>query len=372
MRLLSVRRSWLCLALLAPLPARAQPTPPPATAPAVSATVQVRPSLRYMQGALGPGDSTAIAQRVVPVTATIALPSGLTIGLRTGHTETRGRATSGNAIEPLSGLTDTDVVVGVARPLGRGGLLATLGATVPTGEAATPEQARTAFLLGQPFHGFRTTGVRQGAALSPGLAFAIPLGADIALGLGASHRIRGSFEPPFGTARYDPGDETLLTVGLDARVDDAVLAVDVTAARFGDDVWGEERYEVGRALAAEASWTGALGETPTRFGVRIRRRTDTSPPVETGRRTGLAATVPSEGHVSAAVRLPLQTRAHVDLDVAGRHYAASRAFGSVTLVEVGIAPGASLNEHLALQGRLSLTAGDLAGAEVAIGIAWTP
>ena len=365
MRLLPARRSWLWFALLGSASAQAQPDPPPVT-------VQVQHSLRHMQGAPSPGDSTSITQLVTPVTATVALPAGLTLGLRTGYAETGGRATSGEAVAPLSGLADTDVALGLARPLGRGRVLATLGVTIPTGEAATPEQARTAFLLGQRFHGFRTTGVRQGATVSPSLALALPLGADVALGLGASHRIRGSFEPPFGTASYDPGDETLVTAGLDARLDDAVVALDLTVALYGADVWGEERYEVGRAVTGEASWTGRLGETPARFGARLRRRTGDEPPIEAGRRTGLAATVPSEAHAFGGFRVPLRSRATLDLDVAGRHYAASRAFGRVTLVEVGVAPGASLSEHLALRGRLSVTAGGLVGAELAIGLTWTP
>ena len=365
MPLFSVRRSWLWLTLLAPLSAQAQPDPAPVT-------VQVQPSLRHMQGALAPGDSTSIAQWVVPVTATVALPSGLTLGLRTGFAETGGTARSGASTEPLSGWTDTDVVLGLARPLGRGGLRATLGVTIPTGATATTEQARTAYLLGQPFHGFRTTGVRQGASVAPGLAIALPLRGDVALGLGASHRLRGAFEPPFGSARYDPGDETLVTAGVDARLDDAVLALDLTAALYGADVWGEERYDVGRAVTAEASWTGRVGGSPARVGARLRRRTGGDLPVEAGRRAGLAATVPSEAHAFGTLRLPLRPRATLDLDVAGRHYAASRAFDRVTLVEVGVAPGATLSEHLALRGRLSLTAGDLLGAELAVGVTWTP
>ena len=360
MRLLSARRFWLWAApLLAPLASSAQPTSAPVT-------VRVEHRIRHVEGALGAGDSTSISQWAVPITATVALPSGLTLGLRTGYAESGGSATSGEAVQPLGGPTDTDVAVGLARPLGRGGVL-------PTGEVATREQARTAFLLGQPFHGFRTPGVQQGVTVSPGLAVAIPLGRDVALGLGASHRVRGSFVPPFGAARYDPGDETLLTAGLDVRArGDAVLGLDVTAALYGADTWGSDRYEVGQALFAEASWTGRLGASPARFGVRVRRRTGEEPPVEAGRRAGLAATVPSEAHVSGGLRLPLRPRAHIDLDVGGRHYAASRAFGAITLVEIGVAPGASLNEHLALRGRLGLVAGDLVGAELAVGVTWTP
>jgi hypothetical protein len=76
----------------------------------------------------------------------------------------------------------------------------------------------------------------QGFNVSPAVTWALPVGENLSCGLGASYRDKGSFTPLAFIDDYDPGDEVLLTGGLDWRAGEtAKLSFDLIVTFYGTD-----------------------------------------------------------------------------------------------------------------------------------------
>src|SRR5690606_13491395 len=88
----------------------------------------------------------------------------------------------------------------------------------------------------------------------PGVTYALPLGERLAVGLGVGYQHRTPFRPRAGLDDdYDPGDELLLTGGLDYRLSPATaLSLDLTYAAIGTDTSGDLAYASGDAVAVTA------------------------------------------------------------------------------------------------------------------------
>lgn len=325
-------------------------------------------AVQSVEGDGGFGDSTQIVQASLPISLSLPIASGVGLRVRTGFA-----SSSGDGVETLSGLADTQLALSVSRLLGTGRALFSLGANVPSGRAPSPDQTTTAFLIGQGFYGFRTPSTGRGLSIAPGVSWALPVSPDLAVGAALSYQLRGDFEPRSGAAdRYDPGDEFLLTTGVNYRLAEAsTLGLDVTFIHYGTDVWGDVRYETGDVVSASAQWWGDVAGYAVRLSGLARKRSDTGVDTEAAVQAGLSAAVPFESRAFGAVRVPLGRRATVDVTAQGRYYAESRTFSKKALVDLGVDPSLVLGDDLTLIGHLGITTGDLQGLDAAIGLSWS-
>lgn len=351
------------LTLLAAPPLAAQP--PPGDAPP-RVLLTALPGVHRVGGELAPGDTASITQWAVPVTASVPLASGVDLRVRTGLAASVGDG------ESVGGLVDTEVGLRAVREAGAGRAVVGLGLALPTGRSPSSAEVETAYLAGQGFFGFRAPAFGQGFRVAPSAAWAVPVTPRLAVGVGASYHVRGSFGLPAEAGPYDPGDEALVTVGADLRLQGgSTLGLELTGVRYGDDTWDDVRYEAGGALVLGAEWVGDLARTPVRLGASVRRRSGDTVPTATAEAAGLVAVVPTEIRATGTARFDLGPGAGVEVDLGGRHYAASRRFTAKTLVDLGVSPTVEWTEAVAAVGRVAVTVGDLRGVQAALGVSWT-
>ncbi len=174
------------------------------------------------------GKGNEFSQFSVPVYARLAFGRRLSMALR----GSQATASGGNA-QKLSGVTDTQL----SFFYGAANFIFNLGFNFPSGkgELTYPEFLTTS-QLSLNHYNFQTPSYGQGFNLAPGFTWAWPLSEKFAVGLGASYQYKGEFKPLTLIDNYDPGDEILLTGGLDWRMGEtAKFAVDVIFTLYGKD-----------------------------------------------------------------------------------------------------------------------------------------
>lgn len=314
------------------------------------------------------GDTTRLAQWSFPVSVSVPITRSADLSVRTSYASSHGDG--GEAIRRVS---DTQFAVSYSRPVGAGHAVAGLGANIPGSVASTPEEVATAFLFGQGFYEFRTTVAGSGLGVAPSLAWAVPVTARLAVGAGVSYQYRGAFEPRSNVDDpYNPGDELLLTAGVDYRLGlTSSIALDASYVRYGTDTWGDVRYETGDATMATAQWLGKAGPYEVRLVGQVRRRGDREADPETEALLGLNAVIPAEARVSSHALLHLNRRISVGVMAQSRYYARSEAFSSKKLLDVAVDPSVDLTESLTLVGRIAGTVGSIRGVEAGVGLSWS-
>lgn len=256
--------------------------------------------------------------------------------------------------------------------MGQGSTVASLSVNLPSDAGTlTAEEAATAFLVSQGFYDFRLPSLGQGFNVAPGLTWAFPLSDRLALGVGVAYQYRGAFQPRREVADgYDPGDEVLLTGGLDYRLGEAsAFALDLTYAAYGADAWGAASYRTGNAATVTAQLNTTVRRHDVRLLGRFRAKAASSLPAE-ATAFGADAAIPTHGRALAHVRLALGPRFYLGVLAQGRTYAASDVFGAKALVDGRLMPELKLSSGVTLHGRVSATVGDLNGFEVGGGLTW--
>jgi hypothetical protein len=159
---------------------------------------------------------------------------------------------SGDGLESLSGLGDTQLGVGVQRALGAGLVDLSVTASLPTGQTAlTDEQFATSVILAVDDFAFSLPTFGQGAAVSPGLAIALPMGSGAAVGAGVAYSARSSYTLfDSDTSSYTPANETILTLGLDIGGGAGTFTVEGSYVFYGDDGYRGETFSPGDKAAA--------------------------------------------------------------------------------------------------------------------------
>lgn len=313
-------------------------------------------------------DDVDLAVLSVPFTTSFSLTRALSLGVRASFVSADGADQAS-----YFGYADTQAALSFQQTFGGTSAVASLSVNLPTGvEGATPQEAETAFLIGQAFYGFRLPTLGQGYNVAPGLTIAFPVSSGLAVGVGASYQYRGPFEPSrLSDAEYDPGDEVLLSAGFDARLGAAsTVALDATYVAYSEDTFEGFAYTTGDAFMVTAQWTAGLGGHDVQLLGRARVRGETSIPPETLALLGPDATVPTQGRLLGHARFRFGDRLRFGVRAQGRYYEESEVFSAKTLFDVGVVPEVQVAPGLWLNGRVGGTVGDLQGFDVGAGLAW--
>lgn len=348
------------LVLFIPATGQAQAPVRSLTSQAQPVRLSVQPTYqRYEDG----GES--ISAWSVPVAAVVPLGRHFNVSLRTSVVTAQWRSR-------LSGLDDVRASLGYTRSVGKGSLALTLGVNVPVGKAKlSPEEVETAALLAQNVYDFRVPGLGQGLNVSPSLTYAFPIGEDVAVGLGAAYQYRGSYDPQQNQeASYDPGNEVLLTGGLDVRLaPTATLSGDVTYTFYGNDALdGNAVYEAGDKITSTLQfvWTQEFNEL--RLLARYRSRARSSLPVAGGAGLTEVQAVPDQIRASGRYELHLSDAVSLAGLVRGRLFGETERFSARRVLDLGVAPEFALSSTLDLQPRLIYTLGGFSGVEAGLGL----
>jgi hypothetical protein len=163
--------------------------------------------------------------------------------------------------ESTSGFTDTQVKLSYM--FGSDALVASVAVNLPTGQEKTSQEdfaigasASSAFLL------FPVNSYGTGTSVTPGLAGATTLG-DWNVGLAASVRWSAEYQPfddeDLDEARYKPGVETRIRLGLDRLIGRGRFQVGGTFSTFATDElrgggFGNGSYDPGNRFLADIGY----------------------------------------------------------------------------------------------------------------------
>ena len=318
------------------------------------------------------GDERSLSQFTLPVSAAAEVTPGVTLGLRAVYA-----SVSGDGLEGMSGLGDTQLSVGYRRALGDAVVDLTLASSLPTGQTGlTDAQFATTAALAIDDYAFALPTLGQGAVISPGVAIAIPAGDAVAIGFGAAYSARSSYTLfADDTSAYAPGDETILTAALQTGSGASSFKLEGSYVLYGDDGYRGQTFSPGDKAAATLRLT--LGGRYVRSQIQARYRHVFDGTVGTAERA-VSYLRPSQAQLGLGLGVgPPETE--VMLTAGARYYGSiSDVAGAVTVVEevagvlaeqqvlldLGVAPTIALGPSARLRGQFVYTLGvaEAAGA----------
>jgi|GEM_PF-2699594 len=144
-----------------------------------------------------------------------------------------------------------------------------LKANLPTGKRDFVQADYNALAdLSNPVFRFQVPSFGQGFNLSPSLIIAQPAGEKAVLGLGLSYTYRGSFAPfdDDETLDLNPGDEFLVTAGIDYKLNQAAkLAADFSFGAYTADAYetdgggSQDVFQAGNRIRVNTSYKQYFG-----------------------------------------------------------------------------------------------------------------
>lgn len=194
---------------------------------------------------------------VVP--ATYVLPMGEKVRADLYVAWATGSVEKGGFTYNKSGPTDTRMRLSYqATPWA----IVTVGVNLPTGNSSdTNEEAIVASVLATDMLGFRESTWGTGFGITGGIATARQMG-DWGIGLGASYRQSGEFEPTDGDdLRYQPGNEARIRFGIDRNVGDGgKFTTGVTFLNYAEDqADGKNLFQAGNRIRVDATYAFRSG-----------------------------------------------------------------------------------------------------------------
>ncbi len=173
----------------------------------------------------------------------------------------RGQVEQDGTVFELAGLVDSRVRVSY-RASEWANL--TVALNLPSGNSShDSEEGVVASVLSSDLLGFRETTFGIGLGMTTGIATATRVG-EWGLGLGASYRMQGEFEPVADSAiGYQPGNEMRIRAGVDRAVGESgTLSAGVTWQNFSDDqVDGRNLFQAGARVSADLAYAFRAGST---------------------------------------------------------------------------------------------------------------
>ena len=323
-------------------------------------------------------DDSDISEFSIPLA--LSVPLGRSFGLSLIANQA---SVSGDDLESVSGLSDAQVGFSYYQRVGEGSVVLSLGANLPSGKRElTPDEFETSIFLSQHFYNFRVPGFGQGFNLSPGIVVAFPVSETVVLGVGAAYQLKGGYKPQEGMQDdYTPGNEILLTGGLDVRAGAASnLSADVTITLYDSDTLGDvDVYSSGNKVTATAQWLSYLQANVLRLVARYRSQAKSSRPAVLGAADEDLRTLPSQVWLMGSYRHRLSPAFHLGVLAQARLFGETDAvaaapfgpdfFESKSLFDVGLTPEVALSDNVALRLRALYTLGDFTGFEAGGGLA---
>lgn len=285
-----------------------------------------------------------------------------------------GAAAEGTNSTRVTGMTDVQAAVTYRLDVEDAVLLLSLGANLPSGKRElTNEEFATAFKLSRNLFRFREPSFGQGFNVAPGFMVALPLNDRIAVGGGVSYQLKGAYRPLESFADdYDPGDELLLTAGVDVRLHQTTyLSSDVTYTRYGRDRLGdEEAFGPGDKVVFTTQFQHQWSVHEVWLLGRFRSRAPSEVPVDGMLVEEADKTIPDQfeafGHLSFRFG-PATLRLRGE----GRFFGATPTTDAQRVLGIGLEPAFHLSSSVTIPLRTMYYGGDFTGGELGLGMTLT-
>lgn len=312
-------------------------------------------------------DSLSVSELSFPVSVSVPLGQDLSLGVNASFARV-----TGDGLEDLSGITDTRVSLNWVRRLGEASVVATLGASLPTGkEDLTFREFGTLMLLSQNAFDFTVPGFGQGFGVFPALAVAFPANDDVVIGVGASYQHRGAYRPvDILNDDYTPGNEILLTGGADYRVNPSTsVSLDLTATMYAADRLGSvDVYQAGRKITITSMVRHIRGFNELRGLVVYRSRAKSDELAGVELVTQEERTLPNQFTIQGSYLVRLTAALRATLLAEARIFEETAIYPSRSIIDVGVLPRIRLTDTTFLTTRFIYSAGDITGFEAGAGL----
>ncbi|MFT5144100.1 MAG: hypothetical protein ACI80V_000916 [Rhodothermales bacterium] len=283
--------------------------------------------------------------------------------------------TEGEGVQSLSGFSDAQVILSFAQPVGSGSLVLSMSANVPTGQSElTTEEFETVILLSQAAYDYRVPSLGQGLGVSPSVTWAFPVAPSVVAGIGASFQHRGSYKPLDSLEEeYVPGDEVLLTVGLDARLSrTTALSLDMTYAIYAADRLGDEDiYQAGNKITSSVLIRGFQGFNEWRLLGLYRNRTKSDELAGSSLVTEEQRTVPNEIMLRASYGLRVTSVVTTTLQAEIHFFDETEIYPKRSVIDLGLIPSFRISPRITFLSRVVATIGTVSGFEAGAGLSVT-
>ncbi len=317
------------------------------------------------------GSEMAFSQLGVGLSAYAPLSQELGLTVHAAHVTTTGDVTS------LGGLADTKLSLNyyIEKP----GVVLSCGVSLPTGKSElTQEEFETSLLISNDVFDLQTPNVGQGLTIQPGLAWAASFGDNLSIGAGASYHYRAKYKPLAEYGDYDPGDELLLTAGIDVRLGEtSSLAADVVFTKYGADKLDEEDvFASGSRISTNVQFRKSIGQHELLISTRYRSLSVNDIAIAGALVAEEGKVAPNLLDVSGRFHLRVSGNVSVSLFAEGRFYQETAStLSGVNLFGVGLAPEIQVSSHMTIPARVKFQFGKLkngdsiTGMELGLGIA---
>ena len=290
-----------------------------------------------------------------------------------------GQASSGGDVPKLSGITDMQV--GFGYHWESINTIVSCGVNLPSGhKELTQEEFETSVLFSNSIFNLQQPSFGQGFSLNPGIAWVYSVNDGVVLGLAGSFQYKGKYRPRSGMDDYDPGDELLLTGGVDLRLSESSsLSSDVVYTTYGaDKIGGEKVFASGNAVSANVQYKQYVKENE--LGVFLRYRTKAKGEIASA--SGLVPEPeriePSRFEFLTHYKINFSSRFSARVLGEARFYEkTAAAFSGANIFGIGVVPVLSLPSGLSFPARVKFQIGtqkdakNITGVEIGAGIGFT-
>lgn len=298
-------------------------------------------------------DNSTISEMSTPFFA--YLPVNRQIGITL-----RGSQASVNGDLPgLNGVTDTQL--SMSYHLESMNLVFNVGLNLPSGkDELTVEEFQTSALLSLNQFNFTVPNFGQGLNVSPGISWALPLGDNFVVGLGASYQYKGKFKPIEDMIDlYTPGDEILFTSGFDIRLGPASsLSTDVIYTTYETDkIGGRPVFESGSRIVFSEQFYRYFGHNRLWLSGRYRSKSKNSYAVAGALLEEAEKTSPNQIEFLAHYTFRFNKIFSLGFMTNIRSFEKTSVFPGIDLVGFGIAPKLSFSQTISIPFQLKYNYG---------------
>ncbi len=309
-----------------------------------------------------------------PVFLYMPLSSNMSMSLRGSQATVKSDMSS-----KLGGLTDTQI--NVSYYLESSKTVLHCGVNLPTGKKElTVEEFGTSYLISLNMYNLQVPSFGQGLNVSPGISWAKILSERVVLGLGASYQYRGSFKPFENmTGLYDPGDEILITGGLDFRLNETTsFSTDVVFTTYGiDKLNGEESFQAGHKIVINSQLRILLDYNELLLFGRYRSKDKNKIAIAGGLDEEDEKTFPDQIELMGRYRFRLGNGYYASILAEGRFFNETTVFNKVTILGLGSTIDIPVSPEIKIPCRLKYLnctiegSSTISGIEVGVGVDWS-
>jgi len=318
-------------------------------------------------------DGVSLTQWSLPLRAAVPLSQSFHLRLAATVASADLSGTGDGTVIPtdperVTGLTDLQTELSYMREVGAGSVILNVGVNIPTGkDKLTLAEFATVTLLSQNIYDFRAPGFGQGLGVRTGASWAVPVGERVVVGLGGSFQVQGGYTPVQGMAEeYTPGNEVLLTGGLDVQLTPrSALSGDVAVTVYGTDTLGDvDQFEAGNQVAGSLQYLREWGFNRLQMRARYASREKSSlASVGSAAQDVRLQVLPSQGSLRAGYDTRLTEGVRLRLTASGRWYEETALLDATAVGRVGVEPQFTLTDTVVLAPRAAVSVGGYTGIE---------